>query len=39
MSEAVLEVLHESGFKNIRMMEFRDVEHGEELTKSFMKKL
>ena len=35
MSESFLEVMHQMAYKTVRTMEFRDVEHGEEMTKKF----
>ena len=35
MSEAFLEIMHQMAHKTVRAMDFRDVEHGEEMTKKF----
>lgn len=35
LSETVLEIMHQMAYKTVRAMEFRDVEHGEEMTKKF----
>ncbi|OMJ85152.1 hypothetical protein SteCoe_13620 [Stentor coeruleus] len=35
MSETFLEIMHQMAYKTVRAMDFRDVEHGEEMTKKF----
>jgi len=39
MSEIFLEIMHQPQFKSVRIMDFRDVEHGEDLTREFYAKM
>ena len=39
LSESVLETIHNPSFKALRTEEFKDVEHGEELTKKFFSEI